>query len=302
MQPSDVAGLNAHFAVPEHISFMDGPGGLAVADIKNGYATARVVLQGGQVAGYEPKGAEPVLFVSGAAIYAAGKAIRGGIPVCWPWFGPHPTDATKPQHGFARSMLWSVDGTRVIHGDATQLQLVLVDSEATRALWPYPFGLRLIVTVGSELLVVLVMQNRGPDAFTCGSALHSYFRVSDVANITVDGLDGRSYIDKLAGGEHKLQAGPVTISEETDRIYLDTAGVCVIEDSGCQRRIRITAGGSRSTVVWNPWQAGARRMADFGDEEYTSMVCVETANASPDVVTVPGGGEHTLSTRINVEL
>ncbi|MBA3946134.1 MAG: D-hexose-6-phosphate mutarotase [Herpetosiphonaceae bacterium] len=301
MQPNDLAELNAHFALPKHISFTEGPGGLAVADIKNTHAAVRVALQGGQVVSYQPHGAEPVLFVSGLAGYATGKAIRGGIPVCWPWFGPHPTDATKPQHGFARTLEWSVSSTQVIEGGATKLQLVLVDNEHTRTLWPYSFELLLNVTVGPELQVELVTRNLGAEDFSCGSALHSYFAVSDIAGITIDGLSGCTYIDKTAGGDRKLQPGPVTIDAETDRIYLDTAGSCMIEDPAWQRRIHITAAGSRSTVVWNPWQAAAQRMSDFGDEEYRSMVCVETANAGPDVRTVPTGGEHRLSTRIAVE-
>ncbi|HMA34270.1 MAG TPA: D-hexose-6-phosphate mutarotase [Chloroflexia bacterium] len=301
MPPLDLAALNTQFAIPEQLSFVAGPGDLPFVDVRNAQGLARISIQGGQVVAFQPHGTAPVLWVSAASLYAPDKPIRGGIPVCWPWFGPHPTDPTKRQHGFVRTALWSVGNTRVTPEGATQIQLTLADSPATRALWPHPFALAITITVGTALVVELVAHNPGPDPVSCSGALHSYFSVSNVTSIAIQGLEGCTYIDKTAGGAQQLQQGPVTLDGETDRIYLETAAPCVIVDPERQRRIHIAKQGSRSTVVWNPGEAGARRMSDFGAEEYRRMVCVETANAGPDAVTIPPGGAHRLGTTITVE-
>ena len=301
MPPTDLAELNTQFAVADHLTFAAGPGGLPVADLQHAQGAARVALQGAQVLSFQPHGAQPVIWVSACSRYAPGKSIRGGIPVCWPWFGPHPTDPSKPQHGFARTALWSVRGTGITPQGEPQLQLELAASEATRALWPYPFDLEMRVSVGAALQVELITRNPGPAPFTYGAALHSYFGVSQVQDITILGLEGGIYIDKTDNGARKPQPEPLRITGKTDRVYLDTTAPCVIADPGRQRGIRIAKAGSRTTVVWNPGPEDARQMVDFCDDEYPGMVCVETANAGPDLVTVPPGGEARLSAHITVE-
>src|SRR5262245_37440351 len=189
MQADKIQTLNSNYAIGEHITFVAGPGGLTVAEIRNAHASASVALQGGHVVAFQPHGHAPVLWLSSRSVYAIGKAIRGGIPVCWPWFGPHPTDPTKPAHGFVRTAMWSVRGTGVGPEDATQLWLGLSDDEATRALWPHAFNLEIAITVGPALQVDLVARNTGAAAFTCGGALHSYFAISEVTAIAIDGLD-----------------------------------------------------------------------------------------------------------------
>ena len=296
---SELQSLQERFAHVQGLTFRPGPGGLTVAAIANDRAEASVALHGGHVLAFQPRGQKPVLWVSRQSHYAAGKPIRGGIPLCWPWFGPHPVDAGKPAHGFARISPWSVvDATA---GDVTQLRLALTDSDATRALWPYPFRLELTVKVGAQLQVELRIQNPGPAAFTCSDALHSYFAVSDIAQVTVDGLDGCAYLDKVAGAERREQAGPIAVTAETDRVYLDTTADCLVTDAGWRRAIRVAKRGSRTTVVWNPWAERARQLADFGDGEYHGMVCVETANAADDVITVHPHGEHRLAATLSVE-
>ena len=294
--------LNDRFGIAEQLEFKAGPGGLTVAEINNRHATATVVLQGAHVLSFQPHGQLPVLWASQHSQYQPGTAIRGGIPVIWPWFGGHPTDPSKPGHGFARTMLWSVSEVEITSKDQTRLRLKLTNSEQTELLWPHPFKLETFITVGAELHVALEINNPGPQPFTCGSALHSYYNVSKVSKITVDGLDGCTYIDKVSNNQQKVQQGPVTISAETDRIYLDTGATCVINDPGWTRRIVIAKSGSRSTVVWNPWVNKARHMTDFGNEEYTDMICVETTNAAKDRVTVEPGATHILQAMISVEL
>jgi glucose-6-phosphate 1-epimerase len=241
------------------------------------------------------------LWASRHSYFTPGKAIRGGIPVCWPWFASHPADPGKPAHGFARTSQWSVLDSELTSEGAIRLRLGLTDATATRALWPHPFQLELRVTVGAALQVELLIRNPGDTTFTCTDALHSYFSVSDNTNVTITGLESTAYLDKVAGNQRREQSGPITISGETDRVYLDTSADCLIIDPGWQRQIRVAKQGSRTTVVWNPWAEKARQMADFGAEEYRQMVCVETANAADEVITVPAGGEHGLQTTISIE-
>jgi glucose-6-phosphate 1-epimerase len=299
MDESSVDALNARSGIAGHLSFKAGVGGLPVVCISNAHASGTVSVLGGQVTAFQPHGHEPVLWMSGRSYHEVGKPIRGGIPVCWPWFGPHPTDPGKPSHGFVRTRLWSVVGAEIVAGGATQVRLSTADAEDTRALWPHRFELEIVVTIGEELRTDLIVRNRGDEQWTCTAALHTYLTVGDLARIAIHGLDGCWYDE--GSTEPRRQQGAVTIGSEVDRIYFDTISPCTVEDPGLGRRIRIAKAGSRSTVVWNPWVEKARRMPDFGDDEYPRMVCVETANTRYDPATVPPGGEHRLSAVIAVE-
>ena len=301
MRPTDLETLNDSFAITDHIAFVAGPGGFQIAQIRNAYATATVSLYGAQVLAFQPHDQEPVLWASAHSSYRPGKAVRAGIPVCWPWFGPHPSDPAKPAHGFARIASWSMLSAAVVADGATQIRLRLADEDINSALWPHAFELRMVVTVGADLKVELIVRNPGSTAYTYSGALHSYFTVSDIAAISIHGLDGCTYVDQIDEGRRKIQDGPITFVSETDRVYLNTTETCVIEDRGLDRRIRISKGGSHSTVVWNPWAEKAGRLADMGAEEYHGMVCVETANADGDSITVAPGGEHRLTAIIGVE-
>jgi len=301
MLTTDPEVLNDDFAIAEHIRFGASPGGLPIAEIHNSYAAASVAVQGGHVIAFRPHGQQPVLWASSLSAFEPGKTIRGGIPVCWPWFGSHPTDPTKPFHGFVRAAMWHVRGTSVGPADVTEIRLGLTESEDSLALWPYAFDLEIIVTVGAQLRVQLIARNPGDQPFVCGGALHSYYTVGDARRIAIQGLDGCEYLDKVEGFKRKSQHGPVAIEAETDRVYLDTSATCVIDDPVLARRIAIAKDGSRTTVVWNPWAEKAMQLPDFGDQEYLSMVCVETANAVTDVATVAPGGEHRLSAVIGLE-
>ena len=300
MDTRTLEALNAQFAIPGRIAFRSGPGGLVQAVIENPHATAEIALQGAQVLSFQPQGSAPVLFLSPHAVYAPGKAVRGGMPICWPWFGPHPTDPDKPQHGFARTLPWAVLGTEGRDDSSTEVRLGLQDTPATRALWPHPFALTLVVQVGRELHVALETHNPGPESMPVTEALHAYFQIGDLAALSIGGLEGTTYIDKVAGDQRRVQSGPVTISGETDRVYIDTAAACAVDDPGLQRRIEIAKEGSRSTVVWNPGPEKAAQMADLGGDEDTRMVCVEVANALDDRVVVAPGADHRLAMGIRV--
>ena len=297
---NQIETLNAQFALADHLQFQAGENGLPKAKIDNGLATAEVYLQGAHITAFQPRGSEPVLWMSPLAQFQSDKAIRGGVPVIWPWFGPHAIDKDKPQHGFARTEKWRVGATKVLANGSTQLQLQLSDTPATCALWPHAFELNLTVTVGTELTIELTSRNTGEQTFTAGGALHSYFAVGDVGQIHIDGLLGRNYIDQLDGNRIKQQNEAVYIRQAVDRIYFDnedtcTEGICAIFDALLLRQVYIKRSGSRSTVVWNPWQDKAKTMADFPDEGYRQMVCIETANAVDDVRHLAPGETHTLS-------
>ncbi len=301
MTANELEKLNDEYGIREQLVFTDGPGGLITAEISNPHGEATIALHGGHILSFRPSGQEPVLWLSRNSHFTPGKAIRGGIPVCWPWFGDHPTDTDKPAHGFVRTAVWSVSESEKLADERTRLKLSIADGDETLKLWPHRFRLELDCTVSDVLTTKLIATNTGSKPFTCGGALHSYFNISAVPNILIKGLEGCAYKDKVDQYRRKVQDGPVSIKRETDRIYLDTEADCIIEDRGMQRKIGISKNGSRTTVVWNPWIDKAQKMADFGDDEYNGMVCVETANADTDVITLAPGHTHILESVIRVE-
>jgi glucose-6-phosphate 1-epimerase len=297
-----ITELNQRYAIANHIQFKEGEGGLAMAEIANQHATARVALQGAHLMNWQPRGQEPVIWLSKFAKFAPGKSIRGGVPICWPWFGPHASDSKFPGHGFARTVMWEVLETKEMEDGATYMRLGLIESDATRAQWPHPCSAQVELSVGKTLRMELVTRNTGTQAFTLGEALHTYFHISDVAQMTIRGLDGCDYMDKAGGAsERKTQQGGIVIESEVDRVYMDTAADCIIEDRGLKRSIRIAKQGSHSTVVWNPWKEKADKMGDFCPEGYRGMTCVESANALDNVVTVKPGATHHLVALYSVE-
>jgi glucose-6-phosphate 1-epimerase len=292
--------LNKRFGIPGQMTFKGGRGGLTVAEINNQHASAIVFLHGAHVTSFKPRGQEEVIFLSGLSRFESSIPIRGGIPISWPWFADHPTDKSKPAHGFARTYNWDVRGTEV-DGGASRVRLGLSDNQHTWSLWPHAFDLEIEIGVGKELHLDLIAKNTGEEDFTISQAFHSYYHVSEIKKIFVQGVEGCNYVDKVDSFKKKYQEGQVEIMEETDRIYLDTSNDCVIHDPGFNRKIRISKQGSKSTVIWNPWVAKAHHMKDLGDQDYTRFVCVETTNAGEDLRTVPPGSEHILRAKIRIE-
>jgi len=297
--------LNAQFALPEQLRFQAGENGLPKVHIDNKRATAEIYLHGGHITAFQPRSSKPVLWMSPLAQFQPDKAIRGGVPVIWPWFGPHAIDKHKPQHGFARTTEWRVSATKALPDGSTQLQLQMHDTPATHALWPHAFELSLTVTVGTELTIELTSRNTGEQTITVGGALHSYFAIGDIRQIHIDGLLGHNYIDQLDGNQIKQQNDAVYIRQEVDRIYFDTEdtcteGICAIFDAKLLRQIYIKRTGSHSTVLWNPWENKVKAMVDFPDNGYQQMVCIETANAIDDVRHLAPGETHTLGQTIGL--
>jgi glucose-6-phosphate 1-epimerase len=295
--------LNKKYAIHGKIEFVPGKNpGFINAVVKNGLSECVVSLYGGHVMSYRPDGKTDLLWMSKFSYFEEGKPIRGGIPVCWPWFGGHPSDPKMPSHGFARISQWNVKS--VSEGkDFTELRLSLTDRDLSDERFrTHPFELELSVKCGKKLEVELSTVNTGKVDLKLTEALHSYFSVSDIKKVFISGLDGAEYVE-TAGGirENKRQKGDILFSSEVDRLYSGSVCACVISDPGLSRKIRISKAGSRTTVVWNPWIAKSAKMPDYGDNEYPEMVCVETANAASDSVTVTPGKTHGMKTVISSE-
>jgi glucose-6-phosphate 1-epimerase len=290
--------LNQAYAIPGHIEFKPGHGGLPTAIIKNNIAYSEISLYGAHVLKYQPLGQKDILWMSANSLFEEGKAIRGGIPVCFPWFGPHATDSAKPQHGFARLLNWEALGTSVQPDGSTQLRLGLKDTSSTKDLWEYSFQAQMVIEVGASLEVTLSYINTGNETFVCSDALHTYFNISDVSKVKIYGLGGTTYykgFEKEATGKQIEQF--LQIQQEENRRYINHSVDCIIEDTGYNRKIHVAKKGSKVTVVWNPWE-NVKNIPDMPDDGYKTMVCVETVNAYGDVATVAPGKSFRVSTKI----
>lgn len=294
--------LNQAFQIENRLWFEEGKGGLPKAVIRTPLAEAEIYIHGGHITHFQPKGHEPVLFTSKEAVFTDGKAIRGGIPIIWPWFGPHPSDPDMQSHGFARRMSWvfrecAEDESGIVH-----LRLDLLEpNNLSHPQFEAEFKLELRIAVGKKLKVDLYTRNMSDKPFAYTAALHSYFFVGSISDVTLIGLEERSYLDQLSDMTRRIQQNPIQIDREVDRIYLKTPDTVYIHDPQKRRIIEVAKEGSYSTVVWNPWIAKSQRMSDFGDLEYRSMICVEVANVESDRIMLDAYQSHHLVTTIGAE-
>ncbi len=286
--------LNKGYGVGDQLRFITGNGGLPFIEIRNQSATALISLHGGQILSYKPRDTgSDMLFLSSKSIYEDGKAIRGGIPVCWPWFGSDPKGLQRPNHGFVRNHLWRMLSAEMAESE-TKISLQFIESQKKERTWKKPFLLTLEFIIGQTLTLKLNTQNTGDKPFSITQAFHTYFHVGNVDQVQVLGLEGCTYYDKLDQGKEKTQSGNVTIAEEVDRIYEDVGNHLMLLDKALHRRIEIKSQNCKTGVVWNPWQKTSKKMADLGNQDYTHFVCVETGNIAFDLITIPPGEEHSL--------
>ena len=284
---SSIADLQARFGVPGVLRIDEGRGSLPRVSVTSNLATAEIYLHGAHLTQWQPRGAKPVLFMSEKSWFEPGKPIRGGVPVCFPWFGPKPD---SPAHGFARISSWDLVSCAVQPDGAVRAAFQLGSDEST---------IGLTFTIGGTLEMDLEVRSKA--AFTFEEALHTYFAVADVRQVSVDGLANTDYLDKVDAFKRKTQSPePIRIAGETDRVYLNTRTTCTVHDPGLGRTLTIEKEGSGTTVVWNPWIAKAKAMPDFGDDEWPQMICVETANVGDGAVRLDAGGSHRMSVRIRV--
>jgi glucose-6-phosphate 1-epimerase len=288
--------------LPDGARLEKGPGGLDRLALAASEGEALVYLQGAHVAHFQPRGERPVLWMSAQSRFEAGRPIRGGVPICFPWFGPKRDSPDAPLHGFARILPWTLSSVDRESDGRMRAVLHLAADAAARGGFPRELGLSLAVTVGRALRLELTARNVDSAPQTFEEALHSYFAVSDVRQVRIRGLEGVGYVDKTAAMARQPGEGePIAIAAEADRVYAGTTGTVTIEDPGWKRRIVVGKTGSSTTVVWNPWVAKAKAIPDFGDDEWTGMVCVETANAMDDAVTLAPGALHVMAATLEVQ-
>lgn len=270
---------------------------IEVLRVETPFSTARLSLHGGQLLSFVPAGFDDLLWVSPTTVLPP-KAIRGGVPVCWPYFGRQGQPDDAPQHGHARVSRWPLTDARREQDGSALLKLALPLRDGV------PLELQMSVHVGRELRQSIDTVHRGDRPWRLTQALHTYFRVADALQARVAGLDGLHYADKYDGGTH-VQAGDWTLHDprdpgRSDRIYTGTGHRFDLVDAAGGRRIRLDTFGSRSLVVWNPGEAGARAIADLPDDGWRRFVCVETANAGDDAIELEPGQRHRLSHVISV--
>lgn len=263
--------------------------------IGNASATALISLYGGQVLSFQPVSqAEDVLFLSSQSAYAEGKAIRGGIPVCWPWFGPDPKGLQRPNHGFVRNHFWQLAHTEAISDNETKVSLRFTESFKQENTWRQPFMLLLEIGIGQSLKLQLTTFNTGDQPFSITQAFHSYFRIGDIKRIKILGLEDCDYFDKLEQGTQKTQKGVVSVSQEVDRVYVEAYKNLVIVDPILKRRIHINSPNTSTAVVWNPWSKTSKKMPDLADTDYRRFICVEAGNVAFDLIKVQPGSQFSL--------
>lgn len=280
---------------------------MVIIKINNNSASAKIALQGAHIFYYAKKDKKPLLWLSEVSDFEVGKAIRGGVPICWPSFGINNPDL--PQHGFARTSLFKHVSTKELDANTTEVILILKHSKETLALWPYKFELELKVTVSDKLTMELRTTNLDDKTFKITQALHTYFAVSHISDVRVKGLDKKPYLDVLTN-EQLTQNGDIVFEEEVDRVYQEVDKVNGGAREGAlgyaeillldkDRTIHINNEGSSSVVVWNPWIEKGKRMSAMRDEAYNDFVCIESANAFDDFVEIKPKNTHTLKAVIS---
>ena len=289
-------------SLPASVKLLEGDGTLPRLAIATDACRAEVFLHGAHLTRWQPAHAtSPVLWLSDHSFWEDRKPIRGGVPICFPWFGPHRSDSSAPAHGFARLLDWTLVEAVDSQNGGVSLTFAL-EGQDLSPLWPFRFRAAFSVEMGETMTMALEVENRDVRPLSFEEALHTYFSVSDISQVTISGLERSPYLDKVGGTTQRAaDDSPVRFTGETDRVYLDSSATCVIDDPGLRRRIEVAKAHSRSTVVWNPWIAKARAMQDFGDGEWRGMVCVETANVAEAAVQLQPGERHRMTVALAVE-
>ena len=293
--------LNAAFAKPGVAHFDSGPHGLIAATLESGDSSARVALLGATVLSYVPAGFPETLFLSGKSEFLAGKPIRGGIPLCWPWFGAHPRDARLPRHGFFRLFEWKVTGT-ARDSRGSSMTLSLSASDESKKFWPYDFEALCRITLGRTLKVDVSVVNSGRNSFSLTCAFHPYFRFGDVRGVEIPVLAGMACDDFLAPGgfsERKVDAEPFAVSKEIDRAYAHD-GAAVMEDRAGKRRIIVSGSSMESFVVWNPWEKKCAAIADLEKDDFLEFLCLEPGIIPPSARELRPGASFEAGIAIEV--
>jgi glucose-6-phosphate 1-epimerase len=284
---------------PASASVVNGNGGLQKILVTSPSAVGEMYLHGAHITSWKPAGREEVLFLSTQSRWEDGRAIRGGVPICFPWFADKADDPNAPAHGFVRTKAWQLDSIAQVE-DGVRVSMFTESGEDTKRWCPADFQLGYRVIFGSELSLELVVTNTGRTPLRFEEALHAYHRVENILKMRVAGLDTIQYIDKTDSNRRKIQNGEIAIVSETDRVYMNTSGAIKLEDPGLRRRTHVAKENSRTTVVWNPWMQKAHSMPDFADNEWIQMICIETSNVSDFAVDLAPGQQHRMKAIVRV--
>lgn len=296
---STIAESDHRFEIPGTAQVVEGNGGLPKVRITSPEVVGEMYLYGAHVTSWKPVGGEEVLFLSSQSRWKDGHAIRGGVPVCFPWFGDKADDPKAPAHGFVRTKAWQLESIAQV-GAAVTVSMFTESNEDTKRWWPAEFRMVHRATFGSELSLELVVTNTGTTSLRFEEALHAYHRVGNIADVRLRGLDTVHYLDKTDSNRKKIQHGEIVIVSETDRVYLNTRDTIELEDPVLYRRIRVTKENSLTTVVWNPWVQKAHSLADLADDEWTQMICIESSNVSDFAVDLAPGQQHKMKAIVRV--
>ena len=289
-----VEELDRLFGIPEVAKISEGNGGLPRIRITGSRVEGEMYLHGAQVTSWKPAGSDEVLFLSTKSRWQEGRAIRGGIPICFPWFRAKADDPKAPAHGFVRTRNWRLES--IVEEDAgVAISMSTESDNQTRHWWPAEFRLVHRVVFGPELTLELTCTNTGTPDLHFEEALHTYNRVSDVAKARLQGLDAVQFLDNMDSNAVKIQHGDVTIASATDNAFMGTQKDVDLIDPKLHRRIRLKKANSLTTVVWNPWREAAARLGDLGDGEWTQFLCAEASNILDASVTLAPGEEHTMT-------
>lgn len=289
---SSLQDLTQQFALDNALFFEEHPSGLLIGRVQTSHCDAQFFLQGAHVTHFHPFiTTKPLLFLSEVAVFEPARPIRGGIPICFPWFSTHPTDPTLPAHGWARTSLWQVVST------SNSSECVKVVLKLEQDDWHLEYDLEF----GTNLQASLTITNLALHSRSCELALHTYFDVGSIHQVQVSGdLSLLPYLDQLTSTEHLPVSTPIGFQSEVDRIYQGSAPTIQLHDQAHQRTIVLQSHNSNSTIVWNPWIAKSIRMPDFGDLEYLKMCCIETANVRQNQLTLSPNSQHTTTFKITV--
>ena len=264
-------------------------GSMPVLVVDNQFCQATIAFQGAQVLCYERKQSSPLLWLSDLNDWQAGQAIRGGIPICFPWFGQHPTQTDLPSHGFARNMDWQLQqATENAHGH--HLIFVLRDNAATRLLWNHAFEAVMDIHLGEQLHFEFRVKNNDQHPFAFSFAWHSYFQIEDITQTKLHGLEHTRFLDQLctSASYNSGDTQPISFSSETDRIYQQASGNYQVR-SALESTIDIHSASCSSVVVWNPWSEKAARLNDMPNDAWKNMLCVECGQVDTATVHLAAG-------------
>lgn len=297
--PPSAAELDSRFGIPDAATVVEGKGGLPKIRIATPAVSGEMYLHGAHVTSWKPAGANEVLYLSPRSLWQDGAAIRGGLPVCFPWFGNKSDDPKAPTHGFVRTKSWHLDSIEQTE-DGVSVTMFTDNSKSTQKWWPPEFRLLYRATFGAELVLELVATNTSSAPLRFEEALHAYYKVGDATKTSIYGLDHTQYLDKTDSFREKTQSGDVLIKAETDRVYLDTEKPLRMVDGVLHRKTVVTKENSRTTVIWNPFPEKAAALKDLGQDQWKSFVCIEVTNVGEYAVELAPGEKHRMVARVSI--